>query len=190
MISKAGHAFKVVFCGNTGVGKTSIIQRYCFGRFDKQARLTMGADFVASGTVVGGEEVKMHIWDTAGQEQYHAIGMLYFRGAAASFVVYDVSSENPLPQVQEWIDKLRSVERQTVIIVLGNKTDIVDTVDDTVASWCRGAGYEHFFCSARTGNGIKKAFVHTAQVLKDNLEKNPPTPAVIKEVEAENSRCC
>lgn len=191
MTEKDSHTFKVVFCGNTGVGKTSIIQQHCFGRFDRQARPTVGTEFVTSSVDVAGEEITMHLWDTAGQERYYAIGRIYFQGAAAAFVVYDVSGDDPLPQLTEWIDKIRSVEKNIAIIVLGNKTDLVDTVDESVSSWCHAQRCAHFLCSARTGDGIKKAFKHTAHALREYAERNPSPSAVIKEAsETARVRCC
>ena len=82
---------KIVLLGDTGVGKSSLAQRYVTNNF-KQCESTIGASFLSKTVVVRNVPVKMQIWDTAGQEKYHSLAGMYYRGAAAAILVYDVTS--------------------------------------------------------------------------------------------------
>ena len=73
-------AIKVVIVGNGAVGKSSMIQRYCKGIFTKDYKKTIGVDFLERQIDVNGEDVRLMLWDTAGQEEFDAITKAYYRG--------------------------------------------------------------------------------------------------------------
>jgi small GTP-binding protein len=179
-------AFKVVFCGNSSVGKTSIIQRCCFNCFTPNMIPTMGADFMPHTLQLPDAQVKLHIWDTAGQEEYQAIGPLFFRSALLAFVVYDVTAESPLEDTKMWIDRMHSIEPGIPIIVFGNKTDLVGSVTMKVGDWCAENGIAHFFCSALSGSGIQDGFIRAAEILGASHPKATRTFAV----QTDKRGCC
>jgi small GTP-binding protein len=181
-------AFKVVLCGTSFVGKTSILQRYCYGCFNPTMPPTMGADFVAHTVHCASGEVKLHIWDTAGQEHYQAICSLFFRSSSLAFVVYDVTTEKPLPDVQRWIDRVRDTEKNAIIVVFGNKIDLVDEFEQDVAEWCREQEIGHFFCSALTGDGIDDGFLHAAALLRQLWPVEPGSLMIV--AMPTTRRCC
>jgi small GTP-binding protein len=116
-------------------------------------------------------QVKLHIWDTAGQEQYQAIGPLFFRSALLAFVVYDVTTESTLEDTKRWIDRMHSIEPGIPIVVFGNKTDLVGSVTKKVAEWCAEKEIVHFFCSALSGSGIQDGFIRAAEILSASHPK-------------------
>uniref|UniRef100_A0A2H6N7W1 Ras-related protein Rab-23 n=1 Tax=Micrurus carvalhoi TaxID=3147026 RepID=A0A2H6N7W1_9SAUR len=73
-------AIKVVVVGNGAVGKSSMIQRYCKGIFTKDYKKTIGVDFLEREMQVNDEDVRLMLWDTAGQEEFDAITKAYYRG--------------------------------------------------------------------------------------------------------------
>ncbi|KAF2987259.1 hypothetical protein EK904_000070 [Melospiza melodia maxima] len=81
-------AIKVVVVGNGAVGKSSMIQRYCKGIFTKDYKKTIGVDFLERQIQVNGEDVRLMLWDTAGQEEFDAITKAYYRGENTMFVVW------------------------------------------------------------------------------------------------------
>jgi small GTP-binding protein len=168
--------FKVVFCGDSAVGKTSIVHKRCFNCFTPQMMPTMGADFVSHVVRVPDGEVALSIWDTAGQEQYQAIGPLFYRSAALAFVVYAATDDRPLEKVQIWIDRMHSAEARAKIVAFGNKIDLVGRPTAEVADWCAGHQIPHFFCSALTGTGIRDGFQGAAAIL---LAARPPRRAAV-----------
>jgi small GTP-binding protein len=179
-------AFKVVVCGNSSVGKTSIVQRFCFNCFTAHTVPTLGADFMSRRVELPAGAVTLQIWDTAGQEQYQAIGALFFRSSSVAFIVYDVTSEGPLDEVRAWTGKMRSAEPEALIVVFGNKADLVGTATRDVANWCRREGIEHFFCSALSGSGIEEGFTRAAELLR----AANPIVVQIPDRGSRRSECC
>ena len=96
---------KVVIIGDVGVGKTSILTRYIFGKFSNEMASTLGASFKTKQVIVDEQNniVKLNIWDTAGQERYDALTKMYFKGAQAAVVVYDVTDEYSFEKAKHWV---------------------------------------------------------------------------------------
>ena len=84
---------KVVIIGDTGVGKTSILTRFVFERFDSEMRATSVASFKTKAVVYDeyNHSIKLNVWDTAGQERYNSLTKMYFKGAEAAIIVYDIT---------------------------------------------------------------------------------------------------
>ena len=77
--------FKLVLLGESAVGKSSLVLRFVKGQFHEYQESTIGAAFLT-------QTVKFEIWDTAGQEGYHSLAPMYYRGAQAAIVVYDITN--------------------------------------------------------------------------------------------------
>ena len=85
---------KIVLLGDTAVGKTSLCARLVNGTFDNFSEPTIGAAFLTKTVQNGDITHRLEIWDTAGQERYRALAPMYYRGATAALVVYDVTNKN------------------------------------------------------------------------------------------------
>ena len=85
--------FKVIFIGDSCVGKSSLIKRFCTGKFEPGLKSTIGVDFHTRSLIVEDESICLQCWDTAGQERYRAITTQYFRKADAVVVTYDITAE-------------------------------------------------------------------------------------------------
>lgn len=72
---------KVVILGDSGVGKTSLMNQYVNKKFTNQYKATIGADFLTKEVIVDDRVVTMQIWDTAGQERFQSLGVAFYRGA-------------------------------------------------------------------------------------------------------------
>lgn len=119
---------KLVLLGDSGVGKSCLVQRYVRGAFDPSSKVTVGAAFMShSLTLPDGKNVKFEIWDTAGQERYASLAPLYYRGASAAIVVYDLTSTDTFAKAKHWITELRkNASGSIVIILVGNKSDLLE----------------------------------------------------------------
>jgi small GTP-binding protein len=117
---------KVVLLGDPGVGKSSLVLRFVHGRFDGDSPSTVGVSFVSK--VVSrddGLRVKFQIWDTAGQEAYHSLASLYYRGAHVALVVFDVTRAETFKGVKTWVHELSQLgPADVVMVVVANKTDL------------------------------------------------------------------
>ncbi|KDE08940.1 hypothetical protein MVLG_01032 [Microbotryum lychnidis-dioicae p1A1 Lamole] len=116
---------KVVILGSQGVGKTSLVHRYTTGVFSYSLTSTIGASFLAKRLVVEGCKVRLQIWDTAGQERFRSMAPLYYRGALAAILVYDITNEKSFLDIRLWMDELRrNMARDLIIHVVGSKLDL------------------------------------------------------------------
>ncbi|BGP40503.1 hypothetical protein JCM10450v2_004487 [Rhodotorula kratochvilovae] len=116
---------KVVILGSQGVGKTSLINRSTTGHFSPSRTSTIGASFLTKKLTVADTRVHFQLWDAAGQERFRALMPLYYRGAQAAILVYDVTDEASLQDIKFWIEELRkNMSDELIILVVGTKADL------------------------------------------------------------------
>ncbi|EFX03183.1 Ras-like GTP-binding protein [Grosmannia clavigera kw1407] len=120
---------KIVVVGSQGVGKTSLVTRFCKGQFDpSQITSTVGASFLTKRVVDSDSDtvVRLQIWDTAGQERFRSISRLYYRGANACILCYSITDANSFAEMGIWLTELRrNLPADIVLHVVGTKADIV-----------------------------------------------------------------
>lgn len=83
---------KIVILGDSGVGKTTLLQQYLNGKVSRQTKPTIGADFSKKEILIDNTVVTLQIWDTAGQEKFQSLGYAFYRGADCCALVYDITS--------------------------------------------------------------------------------------------------
>ncbi|KAL2145035.1 hypothetical protein VTI28DRAFT_8135 [Corynascus sepedonium] len=120
---------KIVVLGAQGVGKTSLVMRYCKGAFvPSQITSTVGASFLTKRVVDTDTDtlVRLQIWDTAGQERFRSISRLYYRGANACILCYSITDAASFAEMGIWLTELRrNLPPDIVLHVVGTKADIV-----------------------------------------------------------------
>ena len=116
---------KIIFVGDSGVGKTTMINRINNEEFKDLNESSVGIDYYSKNIKFGGEELTLQIWDTAGQEKYRGLIPTYARNAVLAFIIYDISSKKSFENLTEWINYLNSIEKMPMIIC-GNKIDLFD----------------------------------------------------------------
>ena len=108
--------FKLVLLGESAVGKSSLVLRFVKGQFHEYQESTIGAAFLTQTLSMEDSEVKFEIWDTAGQERYNSLAPMYYRGAQAAIVVYDILNQDSFQRAQTWVSELqRKVCREKII---------------------------------------------------------------------------
>lgn len=194
MARVADQSPRIIFIGDSGVGKTSIIVRAATGAFDPSSAPTVGAGVRPLSVDVDNKSHKFHIWDTAGQEIYRAIVPLYFRQAVAAVVCFGVDDVKSFENIPEWLALLRQNAVQNVPVVLvGNKVDVgagAKLEVGTAKKWAAKEKLPLFFTSAMTGEGIKELFEHIARVYV--AAANVPEETLNRKIEAadDEQRCC
>lgn len=117
---------KVVVIGDSGVGKTSLVDRYIHDTFDDNVNATPGASFSTRKVELGGYRIKMQIWDTAGQERFKALTAMYYRECDAVLLVCSVVNKDSLKSIKEWYNDVMANAEPSVLVVVGSKVDQKD----------------------------------------------------------------
>ena len=156
---------KIVLLGDINVGKTSIASRYCKNTFNEHHINTIGGAYLQQKIVLSnGVSIKLHIWDTSGQERFRTMTNLYYHDAQAAILTYDVTNEESLKSLDYWINELKGkVETDNMILILaGNKCDVSD--EERKVDMRKGMqvaekyGMTFFETSAKAGTGIVELF--------------------------------
>uniref|UniRef100_A0A8C2A6N6 Calcium release activated channel regulator 2A n=1 Tax=Cyprinus carpio TaxID=7962 RepID=A0A8C2A6N6_CYPCA len=117
--------FKIVLVGNSSVGKTSLLRRFCDNCFHSGTCATVGIDYSVKTLTVDNSQVALQMWDTAGQERYRSITKQFFRKADGVVVVYDITNEQTFTAVRHWLASVQEGAGEDIpIMLLGNKTDL------------------------------------------------------------------
>ena len=166
---------KVCLLGEAGVGKSSIAHRFVLDSFNEKQETTIGAAFMSKTVRYKAHSVKFQMWDTAGQEKYKGLAPMYYRGASAAIVVYDITNFVTFNVVKEWVRDVRTTcdAEEFILIVVGNKSDIEEKrkIQREVAErYCTSIGAHFFECSALTGINVKEIF----EKIADNLPNENP----------------
>ncbi|XP_072688588.1 ras-related protein Rab-23 isoform X1 [Canis lupus baileyi] len=119
-------AIKMVVVGNGAVGKSSMIQRYCKGIFTKDYKKTIGVDFLERQIQVNDEDVRLMLWDTAGQEEFDAITKAYYRGAQACVLVFSTTDRESFEAISSWREKVVAEVGDIPTVLVQNKIDLLD----------------------------------------------------------------
>ena len=155
---------KITLIGNSGVGKTSIINQYIDQTFDEANAATIGANYSEKTITKNNKEYELNIWDTAGQEKFHSVGKHFYKDAYIVCLVYDITSQDSLDQLKEiWYPDIKKYgEKYTILAVVGNKSDLYENdnlADENQAKeFAQSINATFMLTSAKTGDGIEKLF--------------------------------
>ena len=173
---------KIIILGDSGVGKTSLMNRFVKNKFSTQYKATIGADFLTKDMEIDGTPVNIQIWDTAGQERFQSLGVAFYRGADACILVYDVNEPKTFTSLDTWceeflIQSTPSDPDNFPFVVLGNKIDVEESrqvTEKRARSWCESKGnVQYFETSAKTADGVEEAFVAAAKSALMAIKDNP-----------------
>ncbi|EZG68226.1 Rab GTPase family 2 protein [Gregarina niphandrodes] len=168
------YLFKYIIIGDTGVGKSCLLLQFTDGHFQTDYDLTVGVEFGSKSITVDDRNIKLQIWDTAGQEGYRSITRSYYRGAAGALLVYDISRRETFNHLSRWLDEVRQNSNvHLTIMLIGNKCDIQrrEVTTEEGAIFAREHGLIFLETSAKTATGVEEAFLYCAQKIYDNLQK-------------------
>jgi small GTP-binding protein len=118
---------KIVLLGDQNVGKSSIAQRFCKNLFTGQHIATIGGAYMQQKIVLNnGATIKLHIWDTGGQERFRSMANLYYRDASAAILTYDITNEKSFDSINYWVEELRHKcdQEKLILCLAGNKCDV------------------------------------------------------------------
>ena len=177
---------KIIFIGDAGVGKTTIISRIMDNPFNEVYEPSIGVDFMSKIIKYRGQNIKLQIWDTAGQEKYKGLIPSYVRNSSIVFLIYDISVKSSFDNIPNWITFIRSIEN-TTLVLCGNKIDLEkrEVTKEEGEALAQKEGIAFYEMSAKSGEGIKNMFYNAVSDLTVFAENNNKE-SLIKELMEEN----
>lgn len=159
--------------GDSGVGKSSLALRFCQGRFNPYHEVTIGAAFLQQIVRLrDGSQLKLHVWDTGGQERFRAMTHLYYRDAAGAVIVYDCTDAHSQNSVEYWVHELQNKgPSQVRIAVAANKSDVETKAVDPkgMKQYCDENDLLFMETSAKTGESVGQLFESLAARVASDL---------------------
>ena len=165
-------AYKVVLIGESGVGKTCIINRFNEGKFDPNIKISISAQFCRKKIdLPNGESVTMDIWDTVGQETFRSITQIFYAHAKVAIIVYDVTNKKTFDEVKNyWYKKIQEIDDKDIIIALvANKYDLYEkrqVSNEEGEEYAKSIKAIFASTSAKNNSGIKTLFENIAMKIK------------------------
>lgn len=187
-------SIKVVMVGDTQVGKSCVLSKLIHGSIDLNTPPTIGAAYLTKIIATPESQVRLQIWDTAGQEKFRSLAPMYYRSANVVVLVFDVTSKSSLENLDDWAAEIADKAPQGVkTVVLGNKIDLINercisSTDGKAAANAIGAAI-YAETSAFTGDGIDDVFYQISR-LDSSLDSIIETTAKRRSNDSETSKCC
>jgi len=167
---------KIVLLGEMSTGKTCLVLRLVKNEFSDKELPTIGAAFMVHKMNVDDKTVKLEIWDTAGQERFRSLAPMYYKGAAAAVIVYDITKPESFDTLIRWVEELKVRAPPNIVIALaGNKCDLeneraitVEQAEQYLQKIEEGGGERPIFfeCSAKSGQGVQELFKEICRKLE------------------------
>jgi small GTP-binding protein len=168
------YLFKIMVIGEGAVGKTTLVNRYVTGTFEKDYKTTIGSQFAVKLAHISPPEaeyatgIKLQAWDVAGQARFKAVRKMYYSGAAGIIVVFDVTRRRSFTELSKWLQEAdESIGTRVPILLVGNKTDLPDRAvpADEAKRWAEDNGFLYMESSAKTGDGVADMFTVLAEIM-------------------------
>jgi len=172
------YSFKLTMVGDSSVGKTSIIKQYIYDIFTDREP-TIGIDFGAKMIKICDKNIKLFIWDTAGQEAFRSITRSYYNYSAGVILVFDVTNINSFNHVRNWLEEIRLYARDHIkIILVGNKIDKPNRqIDYNMANiFANNHGLQYIETSALLKQNIDELFRMIAVLIHNSIKTNEILP--------------
>ena len=163
---------KLMILGDSNVGKSSILKKYCKNEFTGTYVATIGIDFQIKYLNIDGKKIKLQIWDTAGQERYRVVTKNYFNTSDGFLVIYDITNRESFLNINNWIEQINTLVGGNVkCIIFGNKNDLKEVRKVSIKEgeeMAKKYNCKFFETSAKEGNNLEEGFYDiTKDVLGD-----------------------
>ncbi|OCT74757.1 hypothetical protein XELAEV_18033744mg [Xenopus laevis] len=174
--SEGRHAVQPISVEHWGrVGKSCLLLQFTDKRFQPVHDLTIGVEFGARMITIDGKQIKLQIWDTAGQESFRSITRSYYRGAAGALLVYDITRRDTFNHLTTWLEDARQHSNSNMVIMLiANKSDLEsrrEVKKEEGEAFAREHGLVFMETSAKTASNVEEAFINTAKEIYEKIQE-------------------
>ena len=164
--------FKILLLGESDVGKTSIFKRYLFNNYEEKMMSTIGVELETKILNYNNKNYSITLIDTTGQERFKSITKSYYHMGDGFFIVFDLTNEDSLNAIEEWIDSILENKENPKIIILGNKDDLKrNRISEEIINNQLEKYKNMIFIktSAKTNHNIKEAIKKMIDLLENNI---------------------
>ncbi|KAH6834483.1 RAB GTPase-like protein B1C [Perilla frutescens var. hirtella] len=173
-MSSYAYLFKYIIIGDTGVGKSCLLLQFTDKRFQLVHDVTVGVEFGTRMITVDNKSIKLHIWDTAGQEKFRSITRSYYRGAVGVLLVYDITRRETFDNIGTWLQDVIDPENtNSVITLIGNKCDLVRkrcVSTEEGEQFAKRHGLIFMEVSAKIDHNVEEAFMETTSAIYNKIQ--------------------
>ncbi|MFX1376045.1 MAG: Rab family GTPase [Promethearchaeota archaeon] len=172
-MSDSDFTFKIVIFGDSQTGKTTLTHRFLTNLFKEDIQMTLGVDFLLKAVEINGENVKLQIWDFAGEERFRFLFPSYIRGANGAIFMYDITNYGSLAHADDWFEIVeQEIKYDLPIIFVGGKTDLIHLKEVSTRKAMEIAHSKNadgfIECSSKTGENVHKIFNLLARLVFKN----------------------
>ena len=169
--------FKYILIGDTEVGKSALQLSFVEGTYGR-TEMTLGVEFSCKNCKIRNKDVRIEIWDTAGQEAYLSVTRTYYRNAHCCVLCFDITRRESFDNVGHWLDeaKRNTGNDDLVVMLVGTKSDLesqrqVSRADAEAYAAAQGLKYEE--CTAKDGSMVEAVFTRASETVMDVYEASP-----------------
>ena len=187
---------KIVILGDSGVGKTALLEKLVNNRIPENGLPTVGAAYFKKTLVIDDVEQKFQFWDTAGAERYRSLNSVYYHNAPAGIFVFDLTSRESFLSINYWVDQFTEFAQPGAgLVIVGNKSDLKNQIQVDPSEgeeWAKAHDYKFFTTSARTGENVNDLAEYVSKMLLNrsfsmSLKSVDPAKDAIHD---QNQSCC
>jgi Ras-related protein Rab-1A len=164
---------KVVVVGDSGVGKSCLLLRYCDDTYTDSYISTIGVDFKIKTFDIGNKTIKLQVWDTAGQERFRTIVTSYYRGSNAVMIVYDITDIASFDHIPQWLNEINQMCSSALPkILVGNKSDMTNrraVSFENAKAFAEAHSMEYIETSAKNNSAVNDAFHRLSEITVEKL---------------------
>ena len=166
------YSFKVILIGDSFVGKTSLILRFCKDQYEENSLATIGIDTQKKYIKKDNKKIELIIWDTAGEEKYKSLAKNSCNQMDGIVLVFDLNCKESFKNIKTWYGNLEEVVdfKKVGVVLVGNKCDIKsETTKDKILEFCKQKNMEYVATSAKDNINVNDIFI---KLLDDIMKKN------------------
>lgn len=189
--------FKVILIGDNQVGKTSILHSLLNKEFSLETISTLGYEYQEKQLKIDNNSIKLKLWDTAGQEKYQSLTVSFFKNAHGIYLVFDVTREESLDRASYWLNQLKEqLDEKKPIVLIGNKTDLVDQriiTEEQAKEFAKNNHIQYIGTSAKDKTNIEESFLLLTNLILKELPSNVSNLegiALNNEKDEKKKKCC
>jgi len=178
--------FKIVVIGSINVGKTSLTNRFVYGKYSDAPLPTIESQYNSKTIEVRGKKIELQIWDTIGEEKFSRLTSTFYAGSTGVILVYDITDKNSFLDLRQWVNEVSRYVDSTQKLLIGNKKDLMANkrVDPQEAKeYAFDINVQFLMTSAKTGEGVDDAFSQLVGIILDNQTRSQqakPKPIYLK----------